>query len=174
MGYFLMGGGQVLRYCIPSSRLTACLHRSQREAATDPWPTRIRKGTSMQIKQRTFVVSFVVAAVVLIGAGGQCQRGGRVVRPRRADDQSGRSRRGDQEPRRAVEKDVKQVKLSVDGADVESRRSSCTGTIADDTLTDLGVLKAGGSTTPKDAPGRKGRLTAVTVEYKIVGMPRRP
>ena len=32
---------------------------------------------------------------------GQCQRGGRVVRPRRADDQSGRSRRGDQEPGRS-------------------------------------------------------------------------
>src|SRR4029434_7260170 len=39
----------------------------------------------------------------------------------------------------------------------------------DDTITDIGVLKAGGSTTPQDAPGRKGRLTAVTVEYKIVG-----
>jgi hypothetical protein len=40
---------------------------------------------------------------------------------------------------------------------------------ADDTLTNLGVLKAGGSTTPQDAPGRKSRLTAVTVEYKIMG-----
>jgi hypothetical protein len=40
---------------------------------------------------------------------------------------------------------------------------------ADDTITDIGVLKAGGQTTPKDAPGRKGRLTSVTVQYKIVG-----
>jgi hypothetical protein len=40
---------------------------------------------------------------------------------------------------------------------------------ADDTLTNLGVLKAGGATTPQDAPGRKSRLTAVTVEYKIMG-----
>jgi hypothetical protein len=32
-----------------------------------------------------------------------------------------------------------------------------------------GIRKAGGSTTPKDAPGRKGRLTAVMVQYKIVG-----
>ena len=31
------------------------------------------------------------------------------------------------------------------------------------------MLKAGGSTTPKDAPGRKGRLKSVTVTYKIVG-----
>ena len=39
----------------------------------------------------------------------------------------------------------------------------------DDTITDVGVLKAGGETAPKDAPGRKGRLKAVTVQYKIVG-----
>ena len=31
------------------------------------------------------------------------------------------------------------------------------GQCADDTLTNLGVLKVGGSTTPQDAPGRKGR-----------------
>ena len=40
---------------------------------------------------------------------------------------------------------------------------------ADDTITDIGVLKAGGQTVPKGAPGRKGRLTAMTVQYKIVG-----
>ena len=40
---------------------------------------------------------------------------------------------------------------------------------ANETITDIGVLKAGGQTAPKDAPGRKGRLTSVTVQYKIVG-----
>jgi len=39
----------------------------------------------------------------------------------------------------------------------------------DDTLTDVGVVKAGGQTAAKDAPGRKGRLTSVTVQYKILG-----
>jgi hypothetical protein len=67
-------------------------------------------------------------------------------------------------------KDVKQMKMSVEGADVELTKVVLQwDNRRDDTLTDLGVLKAGGSTTPKDAPGRKGRLTAVTVQYKIVG-----
>jgi hypothetical protein len=68
------------------------------------------------------------------------------------------------------DKDVKQVKLSAEGADVQitnlilhwdNRR--------DDTLKDVGTLKAGGQTAPADAPGRKGRLTGVTVNYKILG-----
>ena len=68
------------------------------------------------------------------------------------------------------DKDVKQVKLSAEGADVQitnlvlhwdNRR--------DDTLKDVGTLKAGGQTAAADAPGRKGRLTGVTVNYKILG-----
>ena len=68
------------------------------------------------------------------------------------------------------DKDVKQVKLSVEGADVQ-----ITNVVLhwdnrkDDTLTNVGTLKAGGQTAPADAPGRKGRLTAVTVQYKILG-----
>jgi hypothetical protein len=67
-------------------------------------------------------------------------------------------------------KDVKQAKLSVEGADVEivklilhwENRS-------DDTITDIGVLKSGGQTLPKDAPGRKARLSGATVQYKVLG-----
>jgi len=68
------------------------------------------------------------------------------------------------------DKDVKQVKVSVEGADVQitdlilhwdNRR--------DDTLKDVGVVKSGGQTAAKDAPGLKGRLTGVTVQYKILG-----
>ncbi|MGO4439731.1 hypothetical protein [Rhizobium sp. RAF56] len=66
-------------------------------------------------------------------------------------------------------KDVKWVKLAAEGADVkidkvvlhwDNRR--------DDTVNDLGVLKSGGQTAAKDAPGRKGRLTGVTVQYQIL------
>ena len=72
-------------------------------------------------------------------------------------------------------KDVKQMKMSVEGADVELTKVVLQwDNRRDDTMTDLGVLKAGGTTTPKDAPGRKGRLTAVTVQYKIVGDALRP
>ena len=62
------------------------------------------------------------------------------------------------------------MKMSVEGAGVElTKVVRQWDNRRDDTLTDIGVLKAGGMTTPKDAPGRKGRLTAVTVEYKLVG-----
>ena len=124
----------------------------------------------MQSKQRMFVVSVVVAAVVLLGAGGSASAADEwfvlgeqtitaVDQGVEIKSQGGR-----------MQKDVKQVKLSVDGADVELKKVVLQwDNRKDDTITDIGVLKAGGSTTPKDAPGRKGRLTAVTVEYKIVG-----
>ena len=67
-------------------------------------------------------------------------------------------------------KDVKQVRIGVDGADVEIKKVVLSwDNRPDDTITGIGVLKAGGTTTPKDAPGRKARLKGVTVEYKIVG-----
>ena len=124
----------------------------------------------MQSKQRMLVVSVVVAVVVLLGAGGSARAadewfvlGEQTIK---AVDQGVeiKSQGG------RFEKDVKQMKLSVDGADVELKKVVLQwDNRKDDTLTNLGVLKAGGSTTPQDAPGRKGRLTAVTVEYKIVG-----
>jgi len=124
----------------------------------------------MQSKQRMFVVSVVVAAVVLIGAGGRARAADEwfvlgeqtinaVDQGVEIKSQGGR-----------MQKDVKQVKLSVEGADVELKKVVLPWDHRkDDTITNLGVLKAGGSTTPQDAPGRKGRRTAVTVEYKIVG-----
>ncbi|UNK50564.1 hypothetical protein MNR01_06035 [Lysobacter sp. S4-A87] len=68
------------------------------------------------------------------------------------------------------EKDVKQVKLSVDGADVQ-----ITSLVLhwdnrpDDTFKDLGTLKSGGQTAPNNAPGMKARLKSLTVQYKILG-----
>jgi hypothetical protein len=67
-------------------------------------------------------------------------------------------------------KDVKQMRIGVEGADVEIKKVVLGwDNRPDDTIMGIGVLKAGGKTTPKDAPGRKGRLKSVTVEYKIVG-----
>jgi hypothetical protein len=66
-------------------------------------------------------------------------------------------------------KDVKQVKISVDGADVQITKVVLQwDNRKDDTLTDVGTLKAGGQTAPADAPGRKARLKAVTIQYKIL------
>jgi len=67
-------------------------------------------------------------------------------------------------------KDVKQVRLSVEGADVEITQLVLGwDNRKDDTLTDVGTVKAGGQTAPKDAPGRKGRLKSVKIQYKILG-----
>ena len=67
------------------------------------------------------------------------------------------------------EKDVKSVKLSAEGADVEIEKVVLHwDNRRDDTVSDLGVLKSGGQTAAKDAPGRKGRLTGITVQYKIL------
>jgi len=66
-------------------------------------------------------------------------------------------------------KDVKQVRLAVEGADVQMIKVVLGwDNRADDTLA-VGTVKAGGMTAPKDAPGRKGRLTSVKMQYKILG-----
>jgi hypothetical protein len=68
------------------------------------------------------------------------------------------------------QKDVKQVKLSVEGADVQIEKVVLKwDNRPDEIITDIGVLKSGGQTAPKDAPGRKGRLNAVAVQYKVLG-----
>lgn len=67
-------------------------------------------------------------------------------------------------------KDVKKVKLSVEGADVQMIKVVLGwDNRADDTLTAVGTVKAGGQTAPTDAPGRKGRLKSVKIQYKILG-----
>ena len=124
----------------------------------------------MKLKQLTVVASFVVASVVLLGAVGSA---------RAADEWSVLGEQTIKAADQGVDiksqggrwdKDVKQVKLSVEGADVQITKAVLGwDNRPDDTITDIGVLKAGGSTTPKDAPGRKGRLKSVMVTYKIVG-----
>lgn len=66
-------------------------------------------------------------------------------------------------------KDVKKVKLSVEGADVQMIKVVLGwDNRADDTLA-VGTVKAGGETAPKDAPGLKGRLKSIKIQYKILG-----
>ena len=65
--------------------------------------------------------------------------------------------------------DVKKTKLSVEGADVE-----ITNVVfhwkgrKDETISNVGVVKAGGETAAKDAPGREATLLSVVVQYKIL------
>jgi hypothetical protein len=114
--------------------------------------------------------SRLTAAVVLLGAGGRASAADEWFvlgeQPIKAVDQGVeiKSQGG------RMQKDVTQVQLRVDGADVELKKVVLPwANRADDILTNLGILKAGGSTPSQDAPGRQGRLTAVTVEYTIVG-----
>ena len=68
-----------------------------------------------------------------------------------------------------LKKDVKQVKLSVEGADVEITSAVLGWDNRKDTTLTVGTLKDGGQTAATDAPGRKGRLTSVKVQYEILG-----
>jgi len=124
----------------------------------------------MKTKFRALMASFIVASVTLMGALGSA---------RAADDKwfvLGEQTIKSTDPSATItsegnrrDKNVKQVKLSVEGADVQvtnvvlhwdNRR--------DDTLKDVGVVKSGGQTAAKDAPGMKSRLSSVSVQYKIL------
>ena len=121
------------------------------------------------MKARDLVASLAIASVVLVGAVGSA---------RAADEWFMLGQQTITSVDQGVliksqgnrwQKDVKQMRLGVEGADVDIRKVVLSwDNRPDETITDIGVLKAGGKTTPKDAPGRKGRLKSVTVEYKIV------
>jgi len=68
------------------------------------------------------------------------------------------------------DKDVKQVKVSVEGADVNVTKLVLSwDNRKDDTVDNVGTIKSGGQTAPFNAPGIKGRLTSATIYYTIGG-----
>jgi len=122
------------------------------------------------MKIRCFVTSLIGVAVVLFGVVGSARGadewfilGEQSIKS--ADPSVEIKSEGDR-----WKKDIKQVKFSVEGADVEiSKVVLKWDNRRDDTITNIGVVKSGGQTAPKDAPGRKPRLTSVAVQYKILG-----
>jgi len=124
----------------------------------------------MKTKIHTLAASFVVASAALMGAMGTATA---------ADEWFvlGEQTIKSADPSVVIksaggrwDKDVKQVKLSAEGADVQITQLIFNwDNRRDETLKDVGVMKAGGQTAAADAPGRKGRLTGVTVNYKILG-----
>jgi hypothetical protein len=65
--------------------------------------------------------------------------------------------------------DIKKTKISVEGADVEITKVVLRWKgKKDDTITKVGVVKSGGTTAEKDAPGREATLMSVAVQYKIL------
>ena len=68
-----------------------------------------------------------------------------------------------------IKEDVKDVKLSVEGADVDINKVVLHwNNRADETVWNVGTVKAGGQTAAKSAPGHEGTLGSVTVNYKIL------
>ena len=68
-----------------------------------------------------------------------------------------------------LKEDIKKTKISVEGADVEiSKVVLHWNNRPDDTAWNVGILKAGGQTAPKSAPGHEGTLSSVTIQYKIL------
>jgi hypothetical protein len=66
--------------------------------------------------------------------------------------------------------DIKKTKISVEGADVEITKVILRWKgRKDETITNVGVVKSGGQTAEKDAPGREATLMSVGVQYKILG-----
>ena len=69
-----------------------------------------------------------------------------------------------------IKEDVKDVRLSVEGADVDiSKVVLHWNNRPDDTEWMVGTVKAGGQTAAKSAPGHEGTLGSVTINYKILG-----
>jgi hypothetical protein len=65
--------------------------------------------------------------------------------------------------------DIKRTKITVEGADVQITKVVLQWKgKKDDTITNVGTVKAGGETAPKDAPGRESTLLAVGIQYKIL------
>ena len=65
--------------------------------------------------------------------------------------------------------DVKKAKLSVEGADVQiSNVVFHWKGGKNETIPNVGVVKAGGETAAKDAPTRESTLLSVSVQYKIL------
>jgi hypothetical protein len=70
---------------------------------------------------------------------------------------------------KVFKEDIKKTKISVQGADVEITKVVLHwNNHPDETLSNVGVLKAGGQTAPKDAPTREATLMSVAVQYKIL------
>jgi hypothetical protein len=123
----------------------------------------------MTTTTRALTASFLVASFALMGAMGSARADEWFVLGKQTIKSADPSATIKSEGGR-WEKDVKQVKVSVDGADVQITNLVLHwDNRPDDTLKDVGVLKSGGQTAAKDAPGRKGRLKSVTVQYKILG-----
>ena len=124
----------------------------------------------MQTNRRTLLASLAIGSVALTGALGSAGA---------ADDKwfvLGQTTLKTTDPSASIksegsrwDKDVKQVKLSVEGADVQITNVVLHWDNRPDDTISVGTLKSGGESAPAEAPMRKGRLKGVTLQYKVIG-----
>ena len=124
----------------------------------------------MKIKIQNLTAVFVVAAsAVLLGTVGSARADEWFVMGQQTLQAADSSAEIKSEGGR-WKKDVKQVRLAVEGGDVQILKVVLGwDNRPDTTLNAVGTVKAGGQTAPTDAPGRKGRLTWTKIQYKILG-----
>lgn len=122
----------------------------------------------MKIKILTLTALFVVASIGFMAAAGNASAADEwFVLSQQALNPASPSLEIKSEGGR-WEKDVKQVKFSVEGGDVEVTQAVLHWDNRPDDTVAIGTIKAGGETAPSDAPLRKARLKGVTVQYKVL------
>lgn len=123
----------------------------------------------MKTKILTLMASFAVASVVLMGPAGSARAADEwFVLSQQALNPASPSVEIKSEGGR-WEKDVKKIKFSVEGGDVEVTSAVLHWDNRPDDTIAVGTMKAGGESAPADAPLRKARLKGVTVQYKVLG-----
>ena len=123
------------------------------------------------MKVRYLVACLGVASVVLVGAVGTARAADEwFVLAEQTLKPENPSVEITGEKGKLFKEDIKKTKLSVDGADVEiSKVVLHWNNRPDDTIYNLGVVKSGGETAPKEAPGGlEADLLSVAVQYKIL------
>jgi hypothetical protein len=121
------------------------------------------------MKVRSLIVCLAVASVALMGTGATARADDWFVLGEKQIKSADLGTEIKAEKGKVWKEDIKKMKLSVEGADVEFTKVLLNWNNAkDDAMTGVGVVKAGGETAAHDAPTREGTLMSVTIQYKIL------
>jgi hypothetical protein len=148
----------------------AAVRLGPRGRRNDLRPTGIRKdGETMKI--RWLMGALGLASVVSMGVVGTATAKDEwFVLSEQTIKDTNPSVRITAEEAKWIKEDVKDVKISVEGADVDINKVVLHWkNRPDETVWNVGTVKAGGQTAAKSAPGHEGTLGSVTVNYKILG-----
>jgi hypothetical protein len=123
------------------------------------------------MKVRYLMGALGLAAIVLMGAVGSTRAADEwFLLSEQTIKSTDPSVRITAEDSKRWKEDVKDVRISVEGADVDiSKVVLHWNNSPDETVWNVGTVKAGGQTAEKSAPGHEGTLGSVTVNYKILG-----